>query len=1335
MPVPPISADEFVRGLKGNPRAPAGQAPQPNSPRRDFGRQWAVGAVDVPLAGDSQPAVSSLAHGSYEARSAQPAIPVPSPHGGEEHAGAQPGDHANEQGGGNADEGQETLEALPEPDASPAVAASASAAVEPTPVATAEPAAGREASSPGTDGASVAASAPSSASVAAATPPSSEPAGGSQSPAGAPIAAHDPGAVLESLAQAPPSAAATALAQAQQAAPAALQAQREQAGVALTAIEPPTGLPARDVNDGARDAAPDAQTPAAAKEPLPAAGASASEPAPDALAPEAPPAPPQPATALVGGEQQTDETGQPKPDPELAHSAQGALADVHLASEQIPTTASEHPTLTLDGEADPERLAAARATSTEQTQQAHAEAAGAIGQDFGEHDIYPDRADDFNPPVLPPREPAPPQIEGSAPGALPAEALAAIDAEAAPTLHARVGAEQQRYAEGQASYQADSQAAHEQARADMDTQGEQTRSSQLEAQSSAQTEVEQARVDWQSEIDEVEADFQEKASSAREEHGGRIHGEQEAGNRKAAEHIVDAEREAGREKRKAEAAAGEKKRSAENESKGFWGWARSAAASLIDDLKSAVNAIYDGLRSRAKFIFEKAKGLALAAIELARKAVVIIIQAYGLVLKGLLTIALAAFPEARARAMARIDQAVDKATQLVNAAAEGLKNGVAAVLDFLSSTLDSLLSLVQDLFNGIFIVIGMLISGELQELLGKVNDLREAAWLAFGQFEIAAYEELLGGPLDQPLSPAELMAAGRMPATSTANTPTFANDLATETDADTQLPGPPWTENNVGVDAVATGETLSPELSAQLMQMTGGDGEVTFGESGDESRSLESILGLGAQTAQTSASGHQAETATGGTAYDDGLTPRERAEIKWGVMKQGISDWLAQNWPLVLAGGVLGVAGFIVANILTGGAILAALPVIMTALGPIFGGLLFAQLAGHLRDYLQKSWNGDKEGGGKSLAKGLAAGAIELITALTFKVGSVAMKGARAVAKGAVTGAQAVARGTTQVAKGALGIARRGANYVLKGGKVLLRGAGQGIGQGIKRLDELGERLLQRTRFNGFRARIRGRRFTVKGKINPWLLVIDNQLEEVPRGTPGAKWVDDELWATGRLQRRFQASRRSPSDVSDAKDAKTVRGDALEERRIANQQRQQEHQRLREEAIEKLKHVDQRLENTLKQRSSYGHGHKDHGYQTKLDDHRRRIETGKSPSGHRGRRGSPPTSSAKFYTPEAEYEAFQKARQQLTKELATQKIPSMANGQPNRIHITVHSDHPRGFGGGYKAKQDTNGLRAEHPSGGFQAEKVSRVRTAVFAFEYKPSNNEWVPVTYYPQLN
>src|SRR5262245_16856132 len=173
-----------------------------------------------------------------------------------------------------------------------------------------------------------------------------------------------------------------------------------------------------------------------------------------------------------------------------------------------------------------------------------------------------------------------------------------------------------------------------------------------------------------------------------------------------------------------------------------------------------------------------------------------------------------------------------------------------------------------------------------------------------------------------------------------------------------------------------------------------------------------------------------------------------------------------------------------------------------------FAGLLAVQLAGHVRDYLSKAWNGDIRGGGKSLAKALAAGAVELLTWLTFKVGSVALKGAKIAAKGVVKGAQAVGRGVVAVGKGVARVARRGAQYVLRAGKVLLRGVGRGIGKVAKRIKDLGARLLAKTRFKGFRIRIERRRWLLEGRINPWVLLASGRIVEVEKLPDNAKVGD-----------------------------------------------------------------------------------------------------------------------------------------------------------------------------------------------------------------------------------
>jgi hypothetical protein len=952
--------------------------------------------------------------------------------------------------------------------------------------------------------------------------------------AGASIRKDNPEAILDSLAQVPASGLVSAWAEAQAASPAALEQERAQVQATLPAIPSPTGLPAQlgqAVGSNA-EAGQESRGTEAPKEPL----LRAPERTPQdvvsrELVKEAPALPsPQP-TRLAGRDTEAAAEGKTPQDSALAESAQKALTNVAVPTDAISTQATEVPDVDMSGEADPSQMQAALDVSREQTQAAFTRATQAIGQDFGENDIFPEPDDEILQASAKLAQAQLPATEKVSPVGLPPEAQAAIDAEASPLLQERIGTERARYAEGKVQYDVDVQAAHEQARQEIAHLEEGTRSTQEEAQATAQLEVSTARQDWQAEIDQAESDFQGRASAAKAEHQQKIQSEQQAGQHKAKQHIAEAEKQAESEKRKSEAEVTHKKSKAQKESKGFWGWVKSKAQALVDGLKQAVNFIFESLRKVVKAIFEAAKKLALAAIEFARKAIVGFIRAYGALLKGLVSVALAAFPEIRDRITRRIDAATDQAVRLVNQAAEALKKGVTAVLDFLANTIDAALGLLQDLCNAVFTVIGMIVSGEWFELFERLGHLIDAAAAAPAQFETAAYEELLGGDLDQPLSPAELMAAGRTATAAVATVAEVAEGVAAVAEgvasgggegvaaggeSEEALPGPPWNEGNVGVDTVATGEQLSPELSAELVQRTGGrDGEVTFGESDDASRSLESILGMSRQAPGTGdkEEGAQEQTNTGQEgAYHDGLTPRERAQIKWEMMKKGLTDWWSRNWPYVLGAGVLGIAGFIIANILTGGAITAALPLIMPVLEVVFAGMLVAQIAGHVRDFLSKGWNGDIQGGGKSLAKALAAGAIELLSNLTFKVGGTLLKGAKGMARQTIKGGQALVRGTARVTKGALRLARRGAEYVLRGGKVLLRGVSQGIARGVKRLRDLGTRLLGRTKFTGFRIRIERRRFLLEGKINPWVLLANGDLkyfESDPKVFKGKKVGDD----------------------------------------------------------------------------------------------------------------------------------------------------------------------------------------------------------------------------------
>jgi hypothetical protein len=953
----------------------------------------------------------------------------------------------------------------------------------------------------------------------------------------------DPGALLDSLQHAPVSAAMPTLVSVHIATPGVFESMRKSAQEELPRIPTPTGLPARRGGDAQR--APQAEADAAPHGPAPEppAPTAVARRAPDRLVHEAPAALPASPIHLEGGDQGARSQGhdQEPEDPALARSAQSALSGIQLAANQVPTRAAGIPTVDLHGEADASQLDAGHAASQQEVTAAATAARGATKQDRGERDIHPKEDPQLLEARLAARKTAEAR-EGDTrppmPDAVPRDAMASIDAEATSILGEKIGIEHQRYTAGKAEQDAAKQAAHRQAQADIAGADRDARMRQIEAQVGARGEATAARAEWQREIEHIDSRFRSQASAAHDQHRWGIANEQQAANRRAAEHIQTAERQAEQEKTKAEVEATKKKDEGKQKSGGFRGWLRRKASALIDGIKAAVNVIYDGLRSAVKAIFDACKQLALAVIELARRTIIGLIKAFGAILKGLVKLALGAFPQLRDRILKRIDQAVHRAANVVNAIADQLKKAVTALIELLAKTIDKILGLIQGLYNAVLTVAGMLISGELQELLRKVGQLVASAKTAPGQFETAAYEELLGGNLDEPLSSAELIAAGRTPP-SVADESAGTHDAAHHGPEGGDLPQRPWTQANVGADEIAHDETLDPELQQDIAQRTGhADGEIEFGESSDDSRSLEAILGTshapGAQPATP-------ELTTAAPAYTDGLTPAERAKVKWDVMKQGLAAWWSKNWPSVLAGGVLAVAGFIVANILTGGAIVAALPVIMTAVGYLFTGLMVVQLAENLRDYLTKAWAGDLRGGGKSLAKGLAAAVIELITWLTVEAGSAALKGAKAAAKGAVRAAQAAGRGAAAAGKAIARVARAGAQYVIRAGKVLLRGAGRGIGRAVKRIKELGVRLLARTKFRGFRIRIAQRRWTLEGRINPWVLLASGrivEIKELPEDAKVGSMVDDVV--DGQPGRVVATGREPP----DAADVARVIGDA-----------------------------------------------------------------------------------------------------------------------------------------------------------------------------------------------
>jgi hypothetical protein len=243
------------------------------------------------------------------------------------------------------------------------------------------------------------------------------------------------------------------------------------------------------------------------------------------------------------------------------------------------------------------------------------------------------------------------------------------------------------------------------------------------------------------------------------------------------------------------------------------------------------------------------------------------------------------------------------------------------------------------------------------------------------------------------------------------------------------------------------------------------------------------------------------------------LSAGQRAKYMSHQMIQGAKQWFSANWPKLLAGAIAALAAFVGLNMLTGGAIMAALPPLMQVVGVVMGGVALANIAGHVGDYLSKGWAGDIAGGAKSLARGLAAGAVELVFALLFSAGALikavkgGIKGTAKAAKGAVKN---TVKTTVKSVKDLGQISAKGAKTAFKNGKIMLGGVKGGFAKGAKSLDDLARRLGNKLRFNKYKIRLKGRRLQLWGKINPEILIAETgEITEVT-GRKDAIQVSDE---------------------------------------------------------------------------------------------------------------------------------------------------------------------------------------------------------------------------------
>jgi hypothetical protein len=166
----------------------------------------------------------------------------------------------------------------------------------------------------------------------------------------------------------------------------------------------------------------------------------------------------------------------------------------------------------------------------------------------------------------------------------------------------------------------------------------------------------------------------------------------------------------------------------------------------------------------------------------------------------------------------------------------------------------------------------------------------------------------------------------------------------------------------------------------------------------------------------------------------------------------------------------------------------------------------------------------------------------------------------------------------------------------------------------------------------------------------------------------------------------------------------------------------------RRRAERTLSQADQPLEPVNPNKSTHGHGHGDHGYQTTTAQQSNRIRTNITPS---GRTGTPTSKASHFNSPEAEAEVLGTAR---SKFRSLNISPFDAAGEPARYIIWVETRHPSGFGQQIVKQKDSAGKVIIDTSGKpLTIINPVPLKKAKVIFEYVPSTRQWQPVTYYPE--
>lgn len=780
---------------------------------------------------------------------------------------------------------------------------------------------------------------------------------------------------------------------------------------------------------------------------------------------------------------------------------QGSIRDINVGSGNEPNPeammaearqySAKAPTISLTGAADPNQADSFNAESSRSVQAAKQEELNQLNNEFGENNIYP-YEDSSILKGKPLKAKAQKIGKISKKLDIPADLDSQLNKSLGPEMKKQIGAQKSKYTVGKEKFDKDVLVAKSSSDSKIVQMKADAKKNQQKEQVNAKAEIKRLKGQWKDEIKQTVSEYDKQAEAETKSKTKEISKVKEQKDKEVKAKLAQAEKDANVEYKTAKKNADEKKKEKEKEhanEKKSWlekagDWIKEKAKKFVEGLKKVINFIYQGLRKAVKTIFSIAKAAITGLIELGRQLIVNIIKGLGVILKSLVKIVFSKFPKISKKICGFIDKAVSNAVKVVNNIANTLKKGVSSVLDFLSNTLDKLLGAVQSLFNGIFTFIGMIISGKFAEIMARIKFLGEAAKKSLSHIEAAVWKQLLGRDVTKSMGNEE---------------PEGISNVRDEKTVNEKL-----TEADVEIEHVERGEA-DPALLAELNLK---DGETKYVGGSKDPETIESVI-------RDFDNGKNSEKAAS-SSIDRG---KILDQIKGFVIK-----WLKDNWVKLLLGILGALAGIIALEIVTGGAITAALPVIMNVLNAVMAVSIadaIATAAGYVETYLTEGWAGHVPIAAKALAAALAIGLVELVMALGFKVigaglksvGKVAKTGVKTVVRGTKNLGKLAGKGISSLLKSGVKLSSKSGKYLVKNGKLVIKSIQKGFTKGAKKLKDLTNRILNKFKFKGLEFERKGSHLLIFGIFNPKKLIADLKIKEEskkmatkPKYTTTIKW-------------------------------------------------------------------------------------------------------------------------------------------------------------------------------------------------------------------------------------